>query len=170
MKLLSPNYFLLILGILFLNSCEKDNETIVDAELIGQWKLTELRTPVAFDINQDGIANTNLLLELDCKNEELLSFDALGGVQSVYTYNYDLKTAQTSDGYIHQVDCGEELLAWATDYVSEDGGIYFLERVSRVKGNKLYTTYENSLDIHSSDFSEVIESLEVTRVYTKVGS
>ena len=170
MKLLCPKHFLIYLScFLLFCSCEKEEMVIQYSEVVGKWKLTELRSPIAFDINNDGISSFNILSELNCTNDEVLNFDALGGVQSVYTFNYSHKIAETSAGtYMHEVECGNELLAWATDYLNEGSDVYFLERKSEIKGNQLFTKYENSIDIYNSDFSEIVESLEVIMVYTKI--
>ena len=170
MKLLSPKHFLLLfLSISTILSCSKDEDPLLNAQVVGSWKLTELRSPIAFDINGDNIANANLLEELSCSNNEELSCDALGNVQSVYTYNYSHRIARVSANlYKHEVECGEELLAWATDYISEDQDIYFLERKSYIKGNQLFTRYESSIDIYNADYSQIIDSIDLTMVYTKI--
>ncbi len=75
--------FIFSLSILFscfvLNSCdpwEDDSyhESTGAVELTGTWKLTTLNLTIPYDFNGDGTENTDLMVETNCYQNELMDF------------------------------------------------------------------------------------------------
>ncbi|SMC33931.1 hypothetical protein [Moheibacter sediminis] len=111
-KLLQSSIYLIISISLF-TSCEAwedesyhpgDTNNGEDVTIPGVWKLTELNLEEPFDFNQDGTANTSLMAETNCYQNELMSF--LPNNTGISTSNSYAQI--TIDGENYTVECVEE--------------------------------------------------------------
>jgi len=68
--------YLLVLT-LFIAGCSSDDDNGSENNLIGAWILTKVNLPLPLDLNEDGIASTNVLSEFPCFQGSL-SFQANG--------------------------------------------------------------------------------------------
>ncbi len=84
----SKNISVLFICIVLLYSCSAENEldaealkisdlttTIIPADLIGQWQLSDMKSDTLVDLNMDGIENENILEETSCFNEMGITFN-----------------------------------------------------------------------------------------------
>jgi len=84
----SKNISVLFICIVLLYSCSAENEldaqalkisdltaTIIPADLIGQWQLSDMKSDKLIDLNKDGIENENILEETSCFNEMGITFN-----------------------------------------------------------------------------------------------
>ena len=72
-KSLTFNYFLLAI-IVLCSSCS-ENDSVEDVSILGEWELTEWRIGLEADINKDSVASYNLLDEIECNNQELITVE-----------------------------------------------------------------------------------------------
>ncbi|MBP0903301.1 hypothetical protein ACFSKN_00235 [Mariniflexile gromovii] len=154
---------------LLLTSCFNDADDNLTIE--GVWRLTAMNVEDGFDINEDGVANVNLLNEIDCVNNETLVFESKGVVTSNKTFNPDIKIALlegTTDAYVFDVECDVEgTINFAVNYTQNNNLIIINESEAILNGNQLTRVFENAINIYSEDFINVIATKKVTLVYTK---
>ncbi len=81
-------YIPLFLLLLLITSCTNSKD------IIGDWKLASWDIDVEVDANGDGIKNSNLLLETDCKNKVLLKVEDNGTISSTFTFNPTVRINQ----------------------------------------------------------------------------
>lgn len=163
-------FFLSFFIALSVQSCSKDNEDQFTNDLIGSWKLTAWNVEDGFDINKDGVADTNLLNEIDCPNEEVLVFDNNGIVSSDNTFNPTLKIALTStieSRYSFNVECSEGIVGFSTNYSQNNGSVIIQERVASLDNNQLTRVFVGAIKIYNEDYTQVISTRDLTMVYTK---
>lgn len=172
----------IILGLMMLNalvftSCtnnEDDNNP--DESIVGTWKLTGWNITQGFDLNQDGTISNNILEEIDCLNNETLVFNADGSLISNNTSYLDIQIlliTGTTDEYIFDIDCGEDIDSYALSYtqngntiiVNDDGEIM----IGVISGNKLIFTIEDGVPVYADDINEeVVSTQELKIVYSKL--
>ena len=123
------------------------------------------------DINKDGFADTNLLNEIDCTNNETLIFESNNVVTSNKTFNPDIKIALingTTNEYVFDVECDEEgIISFAATYSRSNNQIFINESEAILNNNQLTRVSENAINIYDEGFSEVIATKNVTLVYIK---
>jgi len=163
---------LLVLGIASFISVACSNEPL-DSSVVGSWKLTEvnINLPNGFDINNDGVRNTNLLDEIDCANKEVLTFEPNGVMQSNLTFNPDVDIFlldEATQNYAFNVKCDlEGAIGYATSYIQEGEIIKYNNRSAFLVGNQLYMIFKSAIAIYNSDGSEIVDIEDLTLVYTK---
>ncbi|WP_132218522.1 hypothetical protein [Mariniflexile fucanivorans] len=154
----------LVLFTLVFVSCSSDSVN-------GVWVLTEWNVNNGFDINNDGIINTNILNEIECVNNETLVFDSKGVVTSNNTFNPSIDIVLvngTSNNYVFNVECDEEgVISFATTYTINGNEVLISDRVATVNGNKLSRVFVDAIKIYNEDLTEIIASKDLTLVYTK---
>ena len=154
---------------LLLTSCFSDGDDEID--IVGVWELSAMNVEGGFDINKDAFADTNLLNEIDCVNNETLVFESNNIVTSNQTFNPDIKIALingTTDNYVFNVVCDVEgVISLATTYKHNNNIVIINEDVVTFENNKLSRVFENALKIYNADFTQVIATKNVTLVYTK---
>ncbi|WP_353779511.1 hypothetical protein [Winogradskyella sp. 3972H.M.0a.05] len=147
-------------AVLSFSSCSSEDND--DSSIIGTWEISALRVGVEADINGDDIFNLNLLNEIDCNYNEVLTFDTEGLMTTMTDYNPKLDIRlNDSDDYMFAVECGEGIIGSAGAYTSEDLQNYILN------GDTLTIILENEVDVYNEDFTEVIGTLTLTKVYTR---
>ena len=106
MKKIFLNLFILS-GLLLATACSSDSDdNDNNAELEGTWRLTAWNVGESYDLNNDGTSSSNLLDEIDCYNNETISF--ANGVATYMSTSY-------AEFYF---EAGEE---------GESEGTYFIE-------------------------------------------
>ncbi|GAA3598467.1 hypothetical protein Q4Q39_19855 [Flavivirga amylovorans] len=154
---------------LFITSCSSEDDG--DMSVVGTWKLTAWDVVGGFDINNDGTTNTNILDEIECENNETLTFDVNNVVASNKTFNPDVNIALqegTTDKYMFNVACDEEgIIGLATSYSQNLDIVLFNGIESTVIGNQLFRLMKGSIKIYNEDFTEIITTRDVTFVYTR---
>lgn len=148
-------------------SCSDKSEHVV----IGDWLLTTRTIDLPFDVNQDGVSNTNLVAEIDCNKTETLTFDNNGTVSSGNEFSNLLRYYKENDTNVYRIisDCNTEgIISFASEFkVTDERTIKISDRVYVLSGNTLTTVYENSVKIYNEDFTEVIETKDLKLIYTK---
>jgi len=153
-------------------SCSSDDmQDSNNSSISGVWKLTAWNIEGGFDINNDGTISSNLLNEIDCSRNETLFFDNNGVVSLNTTFNPDIGIAllnETTDEYSFDVTCDTEgVVSLATEYTIKDSIITIGESEAMIEGNQISLVFEGRIKIHNEDFTEVIETKDLTLVYNK---
>ena len=140
-------------------------------DVIGVWLLTTRTIDLPFDVNLDGVSNTNLIAEIDCNKTETLTFDNNGTVSSGNEFSNPLKYYIENDTNVYRIisDCNTEgIISFASEFeIAEERIIKISDRVYVLSGDTLTTVYENSVKIYNEDFTEVIETKDLKLTYTK---
>ncbi|WP_458625901.1 hypothetical protein [Winogradskyella sp. PC D3.3] len=157
-----------LIGLLgFITSCSDRN----DHQITGVWLLTTRTIDIPFDVNEDGIAHTNLLDEIDCNERETLSFDTNGMITSGNEFSNTLRFYKevNTGRYKLNSDCNREgIISFASTYdIIEENTFKISNRVYVLSDNTLTTVYKDAVDIYNDDFSEVLETKDLKLIYTK---
>jgi hypothetical protein len=141
------------------------------ASVEGEWKLTGYNSVTGFDINDDGVKSVNLLEEIECTNNETLIFDSNGVMSSNNTFNPKIDIA-LKDGskseYVFNVECDlEGVIGFATGYSQNGDIITYKNHSASIIENQIFIVFENAIEIYNADYTEVIETQDLTLVYTK---
>ncbi|MBZ9728107.1 hypothetical protein LB467_00260 [Salegentibacter sp. JZCK2] len=97
---------------LFIVSCEANQDhvaeteisatdataTITTEDLVGEWKLSAMNTDTVVDLNNDGVFNSNILLETDCFQDMGVVFYQ-GGDMTTTNSRLDFKAGETNDDF-----------------------------------------------------------------------
>lgn len=160
--------FVLTIVASVLISCSTDAD---DKTINGVWALTEWNIAEGFDINNDGIINTNILNEIDCVNNETLFFESTGVVSSNFTFNPTIEIALvngTSDNHSFNVVCDKEgSISFATTFTINGHIVLINDSEATIKGDKLSRVFIDAIKIYNEDFTEVIVTKDLTLVYSK---
>lgn len=159
-------YFQFLLLFILITSCS-DSKNIV-----GNWKLVSWDIGIEIDANGDGIKNSNLLIESDCMNKELLKVEENGTISSKFTFNPTVRINKV-DSYNIKVECPKGSIGFASSYTIENDrllldseGYYEIIQYEE-EGIGLKRTFKNAIKIYNYDFSEVTETRDLTLIYTK---
>ncbi len=167
-KFISILYFIFVFA--FLSSCSKDDINS-DSSVVGSWQLTTWSVFIPIDLNNDAIASNNLLNEATCNNNETLIFESNGTVSSNSTYNPQVNISLvngTTDNYSFDVDCDTEgTIGIAGIYTQNNNSITLFNTTAVISGNQLTVVYENAIDIYNEGFTEIVDTKDLTMVYTK---
>ena len=153
-------------------SCSTDDmQDSNNSSITGVWKLTAWNIDGGFDINNDGTVSTNLLNEIDCSRNETLFFDNDGVVSLNTTFNPDINIAllniETSE-YSFNVACDTEgVISLATSYTVNDSMIMIGESEAQIDGNQIFLVFQDRIKIYNEDFTQVLETKDLTLVYNK---
>ena len=164
----NKNVFVLVFSIvMLLVSCSKE-ESNTESILIGDWRLTGYDIGVEVDVNKDDHFNLNLLDELDCLNNEVLTFESNGVVASTDTFNPIMEISRSSLGeYSFDVECVDGIIGLATSYTFDGNSVIYSNRTSVLSGNILTRVIEDVIEVYNEDLSAVIETRDLTLIYTK---
>lgn len=153
-----------------LNSCDAwEDESYHESSSVilpGVWKLTELNLETPYDFNGDGTSNTNLMVETNCYQNELMSFlPNNNGIISSTSYAF-----VSIDGENFSVECIEETEDTSFEWSQEENNVSILigeaTMVGTLNGNKL--TYVIPEGFYASNEEGSVEILQdITFVYTK---
>ncbi|MEZ4802472.1 MAG: hypothetical protein R2797_06835 [Gelidibacter sp.] len=166
---------LMAVGALAFTSCSSDDDNNSSVSLVGTWKLTAWNSTTGYDINNDGTANTNLLEEFNCYNNETVVFSSNNTAVANSTSYADITaeiTAGTTDEFTYTVDCIDEIdsvpLTWslAGNTITFDEGSSD-EIVGTLNGNTFSIVVPEGLVVYNDDFSEIVVNQDLTFVYTK---
>lgn len=157
------NYNLLfsILIILFLSSCKSDDNS--DVDVVGTWNLTEYRTSVPTDYNQDGNETTDFLAETNnCYADNTLTFnsDNTALTSGSYAEIYVEIEIGTEDTLIIEQEClsdDDYVADWSQsgNTVTFDGfdGTLSGNQITFIAEGDTYTDIENNIEVEvETDF------------------
>lgn len=171
--------FLLLFTIIScLVSCSSDDDGAADPgdSLTGTWKLTAWNTQTAFDINNDGTASTNILDEINCLDNETITFNINNTAVVNNTSALDIEVfvdPDSSNGFVFEVDC-ESIsdiinLSWdknGNQVILLEEGFEDEPIVANLDGTTLTIIINDALEVYGSDFDvEFTEDFVI--VYTK---
>lgn len=165
-------FTLLTLCILAFTSCSsEDIENPNNSSIVGVWELTAWNVVNGFDFNNDGIISTNLLNEINCTKEETLVFEANSVVSLNTTFKPDIEIAQSNSinsEYSFNINCDTDgVVSLATSYTFDGNNIVFGETIASIDGNQITIVFMDTIEIYNEDVTEVIETRDLTLVYTK---
>ena len=168
MKRLQSTFLFTIFSI-FICSCSTDEDDIVSS-VVGEWELTEWNANISLDLNNDTIFNTNLLEEIDCINNEILTFEDNGVVASSNTFNSKIEfyLIESMQEYNVNIDCAMEgSIGFASTYIETANTIEFNGSVSELRGNQIIRTFEDEIEVYNETHTEIIATRDLILVYTK---
>lgn len=153
-------------------SCSSDDMQDSDnSSITGVWTLTAWNIDEGFDFNNDGTVSTNLLSEIDCSQNETLFFEKNGTVSLNTTFNPDIDIAllnEENNEYNFNVTCDNEgIISLATSYTVNDSIVMIGETEAQFDGNQITLVSEDRIKIYNEDFTEVVETRDLTLVYFK---
>ncbi|MCB0444602.1 MAG: hypothetical protein KDC68_02880 [Gelidibacter sp.] len=163
-------YLFIIVVLVLVSSCSKDD--VNEHAIVGKWKLTTWTVNIPFDLNHDMVLSTNLLNEIDCANNEILEFNAKDVVASDDTFNPKVDIALlngTTDRYTVTTECAEGIIGFSKSYtVLNDTKVLINNAIATINGNQLTIVYDHAVSIYNQDFSQVIATKNLTKIYTKL--
>ncbi|WP_339894089.1 hypothetical protein [uncultured Algibacter sp.] len=153
-------------------SCSTDDtQDSNNSSITGVWKLTAWNIEGGFDINNDGTVSSNLLNEIDCSRNETLFFDNNGVVSLNTTFNPDINIAllnEETSKYSFDITCDTEgVISLATEYTIKGSIITIGESEAMIEGHQISLVFEDRIKIYNEDFTEVLETIDLTLVYNK---
>ena len=153
-------------------SCSKDDmQDSNNSSITGVWKLTAWNVDGGFDFNNDGTVSTNLLNEIDCSRNETLFFDKKGVVSLNTTFNPKIDIAllnELTSEYNFNVTCDTEgVVSLATSYTVNGSMIFIGESEAQFDGNQISLIFEDRIKIYNEDFTQVVDTKDLTLVYNK---
>lgn len=166
---------------LLITSCESDDDNNSSSDLQGTWKLTAWNVANAIDLNGDGTVSTNMLDEMNCYNNETITFGNSTATATTTSYadiEAELVTGSDTE-YSYIIDCVSEINSDTATYVvngntvtitttyEEDGETYEDILVATKSGNTLSFVVEEGLYIEESDSFDVVVNQDLTFIYTK---
>lgn len=159
----------LLFVVFFFSSCSNDDTLDTNNTVVGEWKLTTWSIDVPINLNDDDIFSYNLLDEINCSNNETFVFENNGQVSNNDTFNakIDIKKIEETNRYDFSIECGEGYVSYATTYTQNSNIVDFQDIESVISGNTLTRVFENAIEIYNEDFTEVIETKNLTLIYTK---
>ena len=120
---------------------------------------------------QNSIKTSNLLKEINCINNETLTFDSKNFVISNQTFNPDIKIGLkmgTIDNYIFNIICDEVgSVGFATTFSVKGNQVFINESEAVLSGNQLLRSFTGAIKIFNEDFTEVIATKDLILVYVK---
>ncbi len=155
-----------------LGDCTNNSQD--DASVVGEWLLIEWNLEEPVDFNEDGVADPNLVVELDCYQNERIVFNADNtGVIMSTSYadiGFEIEVG-TTDSYIYSTACILEDentgITW-----TQNGNVvtvtdeFDIEYDYIINGNQMTVVVPDGYQIFNEDFtSEIIQDL--TFVFVK---
>jgi len=165
------NFCIAFVLVCFASCSSDDMDDANNAFVVGTWQLTAWNIEGGFDINNDGVINTNLLNEIDCSRNENLLFENNGVVSLNTTFNPEINiillNVETEE-YNFDIVCDTEgVISLATEYTVKDSNITIGETEATIQGNQINLVFEDRIKIYNEDKTEIIETKDLTLVYTK---
>ncbi|MGB3608650.1 hypothetical protein [Psychroserpens sp.] len=162
------SFFLLITFFISLMSCSKE-EIDNTPSIIGDWVLTSYNIGILVDLDKDGNESLNLLDEMVCENNEILTFTSEGIVSSNNTFHPTISVLQSdlNGDYMVDVECAEGAIGFTSTYSFETNSVNFNNNTSRISEDTLETIYENAVEIYNLEGTEIVEIKNLTLTYSK---
>lgn len=135
--------------------------------------MTTWTVGIPMDLKPSKESTTNLLDQTSCEVNEILSFDNNGIVTSEDTFSPKI-TVRLKDGasaeYIIEEVCAEGVIGYTTEYSQvANGEVQFNNTVGVMVNNQLTVIYKNAVKVYNEALTEVVESKDLTLIYTKKG-
>lgn len=144
-------------------SCNDDANPI-----LGDWVLSSWSIGVQMDVNNDKVTSQNLIDEATCDNQEVLSVKVNKTIGAVNTFSPTVKVSKINSVYKFNVQCANGGLGFASSYkqvdnkLKLDDGSEFL-----IQNQNLVRVFKDAITVYNEDFSQVIETKDLTLIYTK---
>ncbi|WP_420571749.1 hypothetical protein [Kordia sp.] len=160
----------------FLCSCSSDDDAAPIDPLVGTWKMTRYQVENAYDFNLDGTANTDLLAEVDCYQNETIQINADGSALAVSTSYLSIiaeLVAGTTNQFTYTLDCENEIESFPLTWTSNGTTIAFEEEDefamnATIESNNQFTfIIPEGFEILSNDGTNVVTEEDIRIVYTK---
>lgn len=163
---------------LVVSSCVTNDDEDVTTDLAGTWRMTSFSSENPYDLNGDGTANTDIIVETGCYQNETLDFNANGTGVATNRSFLDIETiitVGTTNEVEYILNCIDELFVqdftWTQNGSSIAIGIDGLTIVTTLSGNTITLIIPSGLTFETIDSggnNALIEITEnVTVVYTK---
>jgi len=155
---------------LFIVSCSTDEDDNIESSVVGVWDLTELNIAnLSVDLNNDTVFNNNILEEISCANNEILTFEENGVVTSSDTFNSKVDIfLNTSGQYSANIECAQSgTIGFASSYIETRNTVEFNGSTAELIGNQIIRTFTNEIEIFDEAGTEVVETRDLILVYTR---
>jgi hypothetical protein len=155
-------------------SSDDDGGSNGSTNVTGTWKLTSLLTETSLDINNDGDASNNLLIESDCYQNETISFGA-NGTGSINSNSYLEVEAElvvgTTDEFTYSINCFIDEEVFSMEYTTAGNTVTIIDEdmfavIGTISGNTITFVIQDGYEIYGDDYSVVLEE-DLTFTYTK---
>ena len=137
---------------------------------IGTWELVSYSVGISADLNNDNIANENLLKEFGCENLETMVFED-EVVSNNKSFNPEVKITLVNaenNEYAFSVKCDNEgFIGFASDYLKQGDTITIQNKVSILKDDTLTRVLSGNIEVYNAAGTEIIERRDLTLVYKK---
>lgn len=161
---------------LFFIACASDDDAAPVDPLVGTWKMTRYQVENGYDFNQDGTANTDLLAEVDCYQNETIQINVDG--TAVATSNSYLSViaelvAGTTNQFTYTLDCEMETDIVSLNWTANEGTLSFQEddgfTVTGTVDSSTQFTFmiPEGFEILSNDGMTIVSEEDIRIVYTK---
>ena len=168
--------FLTLTLLLSITACTTNDDGDTSVGLEGTWLMTSFDVGEAYDLNGDGTANSDVIVETGCYQNETLDFNVDGTGVSTNRSFVDIQVTivtGTTDEVTYSVECIDELFTQAftwgqtgsTVLITIDG--FFI--TASLDGDTLTFTIPAgfSIDIPDGNGGLITLDQNVTMVYTK---
>lgn len=170
-------FFGLLIVAIAMTACSSDDDSSdAGASVEGNWKMTALNTENPYDLNGDGTASRNLMLETGCYQNELMLFSADGSGKitsnSYAEINFDLVVGTTNE-YEYSIECVSETEIDLFTYTQNGDQIKLTVDGSLVTGTLSNNTLTYVvpggffIEVEGSDSGTITVMEDLTFVYTK---
>jgi len=161
-----------------ISACVTNDDEDVITDLAGTWKMTSFSSENAYDLNGDGVANTDVIVESGCYQNETLDFNANGtGVATSRSF-LDIETEiviGTTNEVTYTLECIDDIaienFTWSQSGSSLTLTVDTITVVATLSGNTISFVIPEGFSVQGFDSggnSVLIEITEnVTVVYTK---
>ena len=164
---------LILIVLTFFMSCTSDDDSSSSNDtLSGTWKLTAFNTTTAYDWNNDGTGNVNILDEVDSLENETFVFGSNNTVVSNNTSFLDLEielVVGTTDEFAFFVDCEEDIFSFSLTYTRDGNSVVFNDEgdllEGTISGDTISFVLEGDIDVENENGTSTSE--DITLVYTR---
>ena len=157
------------LALMLMVSCDTDDDNTNDDPLLGNWLLTEINSSAAYDIDDDGTKNANLLKEIDCAVDQRLSFNNNQTVTVRRNSDFNFMVYVTNGETVFDVGCISEADVFSLPF-SQDGDMVQIPGeeniMATLTANKLSFTIVDYVHIYNADIYQDF-FIPATFVFTK---
>lgn len=162
----------LFIAYVLLVSCTKNDDTL-QASISGVWKLTAWNVISPLDLNNDGVPNSNLLLEFGCLNGSELIFKDSQNASLYYSSDVSFHVENENEGWFFMISCSldGEVTPMQLTYVYQDNDVILNNAGDllhfTLTDNTLSMVVPNGFVARNPETQDIVLSRDVTYLFTK---
>lgn len=162
----------LLIAYVLLVSCTKNDE-VYEPSISGVWKLTAWNVSSPLDLNNDGVSNSNLLLEFGCLNDSEIIFKDSWNATIFYSSDVSFHVERENEGLFFMISCSldNESGPVQSTYVQEENDVILNNNGElshfTLSENTLSRVVPNGFVASDAQTQEIVVSQDVTYIFTK---